>query len=272
MEFISKTVMDSGKGYEIQYDLVTKLVYLITALERMTMIKYKNGEKWPYFEISHMDFLFDNGYWNIMPSPETYVIITVVLVVSCLIACYRPLSRFLSLSIAIYYSYLYYSTQIDSYQHHYLVSCLLWIFAIYSHYFNSEQNKEYVHSVIRASICCQMSWVYFWTIITKLTPSFLSGDYVMLIMCERKFLDAVTNVSTILSIEEKMIWALLAYGVVISEVILCLGWASAIFCKKYNTFTAILGVILHVSITFSRLKIGLFSYYMIVLYILLLGG
>lgn len=171
------------------------------------------------------------------------------------------------------YSYAYFSSMHDGYQHHYLMVWLLLIsLAIPFEQTGgvdtplNEDSPRYLKSWGVQLLYAQVSIVYLFTALTKATPKWLDG-WALEQQISRPWLrDSLASMESQLGLGQDGIYALIAHAVLIWQVIAA---ASFIF-PRLRVFACISGPLFHIMVEVIGLEIRWFSYYMVALYYLLL--
>ncbi|HEC64079.1 MAG TPA: hypothetical protein ENI23_02155 [bacterium] len=174
---------------------------------------------------------------------------------------------------ALTYSLAFFGTALDSFQHHYLL-CLVLVILIFK-----EEGEEWVSRLLSV----QLSIVYLFTVITKLTDGFLflKGAFTPNIAMVMKVHNFVTWISRSTGIiEEYHVWSAMAFITILGEVFLAVSIVVAVRYKDNDTLRArlfgfivwIAGTTLHISFeVFGSISIRFFSWYMVLLYWGLIG-
>jgi hypothetical protein len=154
---------------------------------------------------------------------------------------------------AAIYAWLYFGSQLDSYQHHYLVAILL-VLACFVPWQRPAGGQARVRSWALRVMLVQLGIMYLWAAISKLDPAWLGGTTLagQLGGFVRHVVDATIGVHA------------MSYVVVAAEFVL----AATIWLRPAWWIAAPLGILFHVGIAFSKLEIGLFAWLMVALYIL----
>jgi hypothetical protein len=165
-------------------------------------------------------------------------------------------TRLVPLAAALY-GWVYFSSQLDSYQHHYLVFLVL-VLASFADWAPREGRDAVtpMRSWALRLILVQLGIVYAWAAISKLTGVWLDGSA----------LHEQISTPWMIHLIERVPggWATAARFTLALEVFL----AIAIWCRPLWPIALPLGVAFHVGIELSGLQIGLFSYVMVALYTL----
>ncbi len=214
------------------------------------------------FNVSHFPFLD-----GLLPAPEATWMLALVLlqVVLCVLAAAGvQLKRTLPL-LALSYGATYFWSQLDSYQHHYLVAVVLLILAGAA--WLSERPGGALPGWSMRLVRVQLAILYFWTAVTKAEPQFLSGEVLQPLLTEQWAIDWIQSTAARLGQEPITLYGALSWGALILEVFLVL---AMLFPERLRWPGLILGLGLHVTIELAGFKIGNFSYLMVVMYVLLL--
>ncbi len=162
----------------------------------------------------------------------------------------------LALPIAtVSYAWLYFGSQLDAYQHHYLVAlvlalacCVPWQRP------DAATAATRVRSWALRLILVQLAIMYLWAAISKLTPAWLDGRTLgsQIFGPTRTLIDATVGV------------ALASKLIPLAEFAL----AATVWRPQTWRFAAPVGIAFHLGIAFTNLDIGLFAWLMIAMYAL----
>ncbi|MED5373475.1 MAG: HTTM domain-containing protein [Myxococcota bacterium] len=236
-------------------------LFLLLGFDAFTQISHLSRYGAGNFNVSHFPALD-----GLIPAPEARWMLGLVLlqvVLAVLVAFGVQLRRTLPALFALY-SVGYFWSQLDSYQHHYLVVVILGLLA--GAVWVDGDGKElppWAPRLLRA----QIAIVYFWTAVTKAEPQWLSGEVMSRLLAEQWARDLVSAAGDLAGIGDSGMYAVLAWSVLFLEFGLAIGF---LWPEKLRWPTLILGVALHVGIEASGFKIGNFSYIMVTLYLLML--
>jgi tetratricopeptide (TPR) repeat protein len=207
------------------------------------------------FNVAHIP-----GLDAILPGPSRSGILLVFLLQSYLgfrVAWGRA-GRIALPLLALLYGYGYFISQLDSYQHHYLVFLLLFLccFVPWPQP-GSDQGAPAgtITSWALRLIFVQISIVYFWAAVAKLDPVWLDGTTIGRQIQPGAMRDAAEALG--LGVTAKLVIA--------TELFL----AVALFIRALWLPALVVGVGLHAAIELSGFEIGIFSYYMVAFYLLL---
>ena len=190
---------------------------------------------------------------------------------------------------AFSYALVYFGSQIDSFQHHYLLCLLLFVFALpgdsfwHRHSVPAHPASEsdtptqppmpLKHPMV-PSFYLLVALVYFWTGIAKLDHIWLSGATLRSLTQEPEILSFIglsaeflygENVAPMSAIDA--IYRTLSWGIPIGELLLPLCFVF----KKLRFFGLITAPFFHLGVEFLGLEIELFSFYMLLIVFVLLS-
>jgi hypothetical protein len=168
-----------------------------------------------------------------------------------LVAC-GVATRVLVPIVATIYAWLYLGSQLDSYQHHYLVALVL-VIASFVPWERPEEGGT-VRSWALRLLLVQLAIVYLWAAISKMQLQWVNG----------RTLGAQLT-GTMRSLVDHTVGLKVA-SVLVMVVELTL--AVTVWLRRTWIVAAPLGIALHVGIIASKLEIGLFAYLMLGLYVL----
>jgi len=158
---------------------------------------------------------------------------------------------------AALYAWLYFGSQLDSYQHHYLVAILVAIacFVPWQRPPGAEPATPVRTWAVRL-ILVQLGIMYLWAAISKLHPAWASG----------RTLGGQLTGSLRAAIDHTIGVQLASIAVIAVELVL----AATIWLRPAWRIAAPLGLLFHLGIAQSGLEIGLFAYLMLGLYLLVI--
>jgi len=157
---------------------------------------------------------------------------------------------------AVIYAWLYFGSQLDSYQHHYLVALALVVASFVPWERPADARPDTpVRAWALRLLLVQLGIMYLWAAVSKLSPAWLDGRTLATQISGglRSWIDGSVGFA----------WA--ARLTVVVELVL----AVAIWLRPAWIVALPLGVALHVGIVASELEIGLFAYLMLAFYVLL---
>jgi tetratricopeptide (TPR) repeat protein len=156
-------------------------------------------------------------------------------------------TRWLVPLAAVIYNWLYFGSQLDSYQHHYLIAMLL----VIACFVPWQPARGPVRTWALRLMLVELAIVYLWAAISKIDPLWLDGTALagQLHGSLRSLIDATIGMRAV------------AILVPLTELALTLVW-----WRPAWKFLAPLGIAFHLGIVWSGLEIGLFAWLMIGLY------
>jgi Vitamin K-dependent gamma-carboxylase len=188
------------------------------------------------------------------------------LYLQCAMACLCSLvavgagGRAVPIALTVLYGWVYFSSQLDSYQHHYLVWLLLLVWCFVPPPSSAPPPAGARPAIVRSSALrvalLLLGIVYLWAAISKMDAKWLDGTAMS--MQIRGFVREVIDETIGIKIVSRL--------VIVTELAL----AVTIWRVRAWRWAWPLGVGMHGMIAFSGLEIGLFSYLMMALYLLVL--
>eukprot|EP01132_Coremiostelium_polycephalum_P007578 gene7578-9317_t len=244
------------------------LIYMLLAIDCWNEIP-RSAKYWKLttFNISHFGLfsLLENWLQESYQLPlinDTSFLIGIIFCGVLAVRCSFGLNsnRLEPLLIVLTKSYLVFSSQLDNYQHHYLLVLVFLVMATidWNSFGKLEIQKKYSVWQIRV-LLLQLSVVYFWTLITKLDESWLNGT-VLPQMVGPEFMEKAYHFLG----EQCMV--IVSNATVLSELFLLF----AIHIPRLHPAAFIIGFTMHFIMGSSGLLIGTFSYFMMVFYMLLI--
>ena len=173
----------------------------------------------------------------------------------------------------ILYSSIYFSSQIDSYQHHYLLCLLLLLFSIPSQRFWAmDGSEDERRSCMPLLLYLQIALVYFWTGVAKLDSTWLTGVTMKNMSNSEIVLGQVGELAAWLygmdtepGLALDAMYKTLSFAVMLGELLIPL----CFIIKKLRIVGFIITPFFHVGVELG-LDIELFSFYMISINFILL--
>jgi hypothetical protein len=226
------------------------VLYCLVGIE--TFLELEKTQKYGSDGFNVADFYFLNQIIANNASNLTTIIMIMRLLI--IILCFVLASGRLKTSfetmlckflLASVYGVAYFSSQIDNYQHHYLICLLLVLIAT---------------NLLSKLLVFQVSWVYFCTTLTKLHWSFLDGSTL------RHTLGGIVGKQINQINNNQWLWIAMSIAAVVVELLLSIG----LLRRRLWPCCALIGISLHLSLEFSGFAIGLFSYLMIGFWITLI--
>ncbi len=149
------------------------------------------------------------------------------------------------------YGWAYFSSQLDAYQHHYLVWLLLLLACFVP---RAPDGHGRITSWAVRLILVQLAIVYLWAAISKMTPLWLDGSALFIQVADGDVRELIGKIG----------FGTAAKGVLLAELAL----AATVWWRAGWPAALALGIGLHVGVELVGLEIGLFSYLMFAVYLL----
>jgi hypothetical protein len=221
-----------------------------------------------FLQLPHASRYGANGFnvphfaWLPLPSPGRASITFVhgALCVLFALIAQGAFTRVVLPIVTVLYGWAYFSSQLDSYQHHYLMWLLLVIMCFAPREPDplpkgaSPHAPRTVTSWAFRLALVQCSIVYLWAAISKIDPLWLDGTALYIQAKDGWFRNTIDAIG----------FSRVALMVMAGEVFL----AAALWNRTLWLPALFIGVGLHIGIEFVGLEIGLFSYLMIAVYLL----
>jgi len=214
------------------------------------------------FNVAHLR-IFD----TLLPTPTRDRMLVLYAVQAYLAAAFAIglLGRGWLVLLTTLYGYSYFSSQLDSYQHHWMMFLVLCAMCFVEWRPSRREGRELGDWALRLVLAIA-SLVYFWAIVTKLDPLWLDGQTVNSQIGTPWLRDVVDGWLRFRNPDPLAPWATMAVLVIVTEAAL----AIAIHVRLLRLPAALVGIVFHLGIEISGFKIGLFSYFMVALYLLVL--
>ena len=168
------------------------------------------------------------------------------------LAAFGVATRWVLPAAAAIYAWLYFGSQLDSYQHHYLVSMIL-LLACFVPWQRPPDGAPRVRSWALRLILVELGIMYLWAAVSKMNGAWTNGTTLatQIIGPMRHMIDATVGI------------AFASKLVILVE----LSLAALVWQPRFAALIAPLGIAFHVGILFSGLEIGLFAWLMIAVYL-----
>ncbi|MCX5745387.1 MAG: HTTM domain-containing protein [Proteobacteria bacterium] len=198
------------------------------------------------------------GLDGLGPTHASYAITQLGLAYLFVLAACGIATRYVVPIAAAGYAWLYFGSQLDSYQHHYLVVMLLVIgSAIPWQRPAGATARTPVRSWALRLFLVQLAILYLWAAISKMTPAWLDGRTLAM-----QIVTAPDRMNLRGAIDATIGMATLSKLVLVTE----LGLAATLCWKRAWPIVAPVGVLFHLGIVLSKFDIGLFAWLMIGIY------
>lgn len=168
--------------------------------------------------------------------------------------------------LTAFYGVTYFGSQLDSYQHHYLVFLLLLLACFVPWRGEGEgQRSDVRRSWAVRLILVQVSIVYLWTAIAKIDPLWLSG-LTLSAQIEAGWVRGLVEATSgsPISFGGHGGWGAIAWMVLATELFL----AGALLVRSLWPMALMVGIVFHAGIELSGFRIGLFSYFVFAIFLL----
>ncbi len=170
------------------------------------------------------------------------------------------------------YGYTYFISQLDAYQHHYLVFLLLviactipWDEAAHPEGEPEKEPRTVVSWGLRL-LTVQLAFLYLWAAISKMSPLWLNGTALSGQLGIDWVRHAIQFVFGSASRGDPGGFAAMAKLIMVAELVL----AAGVLVRWMWPAVWLIGIGFHISVELSGYRIGLFSYFMLGLYVLFL--
>ena len=210
------------------------------------------------FNVSHLQFLD-----GVIPVPERglmvgLVLLQIVLAVRCALGIRLRLSAPL---LAGGYAVTYFWSQLDSYQHHYLVVVLVFVFGAAV---LLEPSDDTLPPWSLRLVRWILAIMYLYAAIAKMEPAWLDGTTLRSALSSEWGQQAAQSLAQAMGVELLDVLSSGAWAAVGMELVL----AVTLLIPRTRTFGWVLGLLFHLSVEVLEFRIGLFSYFMAGLYLL----
>ena len=217
--------------------------------------------------ISHLASLDD-----LLPLPSATWVLGAYLLMSYLAfrIALGGLTRIALPALAALWNLVYFSSQLDSYQHHYLIGLVLILLCFMPLDTPLRDGVPLPPEAPRETwagrlLVVQISILYFWTAVAKVDPRWLSGATLASQVSVAWARELARDLGAALGTDALGVWAAASVAVCLGEFFVAAGWQ----IPKLRIPTLLLGLSFHAGVEILGFKIGLFSYFMFTLYLLL---
>ena len=237
-------------GFEIPWaKLVVLRFALFGVLAVDALLQISHAPKYGANDFNVAQFAFLD---HVAPGRVTFGVGQLVMAYLLILAAFGIATRIALPIVTAIYAWFYFSSQLDSFQHHYLVSLVLLIAC----FVPWEPAATPVRSWALRLLLVELAIVYFWAAISKLDPLWLDGTTLA------KQLGGGVRAL----VESTIGFQVAAIIVVATELAL----AAMIWMRRTWKLAAPLGIAFHIGILATGFEIGLFAFLMLALYILVL--
>lgn len=241
-------------GFEVSWAklvLARVIVFALLALDALEQIAHAPRYGAGNFNVAQLPLLD-----AIAPGRAGYAIGQLVLAYGFVLAACGVATRYVLPIAAAIYGWLYFSSHLDSYQHHYLVWLLLVLacFVPWQRPGDDAPPATRVRSWALRLMLVQLGILYLWAAVSKMNGAWVDGTTLAGQMSG--------SVRSLIGASVGMKGA--AWLVIVAELVL----AFTVWSKRAWPIAAPLGIALHAGILKTNLDIGLFAWLMLGLYIL----
>ena len=207
------------------------------------------------FNVAHLDFL---NIW-FTPTPASIGLLYLLAGTLSLWIAVGLLGRIGVGVCASLYTFAYFWSQADSYQHHYLLCLCLFLFV------GMPWHKK--NSLGLNALMLQMALIYAWTAVAKLEPVWLSGDTLNKLVAAPEVRTNVLSVGAKLGFNTQETFQFSAWAVMLGEFFA----AGAFLIRPLRNLAFFVVPWFHIMVEWIGFDIELFSYYMLLLNFTLLS-
>lgn len=274
-----------GEVSAIRPYLLMKFVLLIVAFD-CWVLHVRRG--WHYgldgFNVAHFNLL---DVLQPLPSPELYVVLMILTGILAFISAFTRPHRGLLAITTLMYTYGWMMSRIDSYQHHYLISLILFaiVFMPKLHVSDlypptvsgkchgSAKHARNLSSWAYVLLGVNMAIVYLFTAVAKTDNDWLSGNVLRSMSFIQEPLSSVEFKLAYLGISLDLFWKAVAISVMTGEIVLSASYLISVNRdrekKLFYAITGWVGLLLaagfHLGLELFDFRIGWFSLYMVVI-------
>lgn len=208
--------------------------------------------------IPHVDLL------TLLPAPHRELVLVLFCTAAFLsfrAAC-GVAPRLSAALVAGIFGLVYFWSQVDSYQHHYLV----WMVVALTAFFPWTPTGRTRDNWPVRLLLVQLGLVYLWASIAKMDSHWLEGRTLSMQISKDWVRSWVMGVAKSLDTSPLTLWSVAAWAVMLGELAL----AFLLQIRRAWPLALLLGVGFHLGVEVLGYKIGLFSYFMFALYTLIL--
>ncbi len=221
------------------------LVFGLLALDSLLQIQHAPRYGATDFNVGQLA-VFD----SLGPGRVAYGALQLVIAYSLVLAAFGIAMRLVLPVAAIAYAWLYFGSQLDSYQHHYLVALALVIACFIPWHRRAEPTA--IRSWAVRLLLVQLGIMYLWAAISKLDPAWVDGRTLAL-----QVSGSMRGV-----VESTVGFKVMAVLVIAVELAL----AATVWMRRTWFIAAPLGLAFHGGILLTGLEIGLFAFLMVAIY------
>lgn len=239
-------------GFEVSWTklaLGRAVLFGMLALDALLQIRHAPRYGAGGFNVAQIPLLDSLG-----PTRTSYGACELINAYLFTLAAFGVATRWVLPPAAAIYAWLYFGSQLDSYQHHYLVSLILLCacFVPWQRPHDATPQTRVATWALRL-ILVELGIMYLWAAVSKMNGAWVNGSTLatQIIGPMRRLVDGTIGI------------AFASKLVIGMELVL----AATVWQPRFWWFAAPLGLAFHVGILFSGLEIGLFAWLMIAVYV-----
>ena len=260
--------------YRLSRYLVLRFCFFSLLAYDLVTVTFKHAARYGIEDFNVPQFSWMSSLTPV-PSAEWVGALWIMCALSSLLAAFGVLASLTIRLTCVLYAGIYFSSQIDSYQHHYLLALLLFLFALPKEAFwRVSRAPDERRSWVPNLFYLQIAIVYFWTAVAKVDSTWVSGATLQSLSNSEVVLSYVGTWTTWLyGTAHEPLFALnamyqtLAGLVIIGEFFLPL----CFLFQRLRLIGLIISPFFHVGVEMLGLDIELFSFYMISINFILLS-
>ena len=242
-------------GFDVAWAklLSFRLVFFgLLALDALLQLRHAPRYGAGGFNVGQLPLIGELG-----PTRVLYAIAQLVLAYLFVLVAFGVATRIVVPIATAIYAWLYFTSQLDGYQHHYLVALLLGISCFVPWQRPADAAPETpVRTWAIRLLLVQLGIVYLWAAISKWDPAWLDGSTLgnQIQGSLRELIDDTAGIKTVARV----------------TILVELALAFLIWIRPLWFIALPLGVMFHAGILMSNLEIGLFAYLMLGMYLLVI--
>ncbi|MCB9758855.1 MAG: HTTM domain-containing protein [Alphaproteobacteria bacterium] len=236
--------------------------FLLLALDSWEQVEHAARYGAGHFNVSHFPAL--DGLLMVPQASWVLVLFLMQAFLAFQIAFGVAVRSSLTL-LTLAFGYTYFTSQLNSYQHHYLVFMLLLI-CTGAVWLERSSGREALPSWSLQLMRAQLSVMYGWAAVAKLDGLWISGETLSLQITPAWAKEWIASAGQALGVETLSVYAAMSVVVIAVELLLAVGWMT----PRMWWLICLIGVPFHLSIELLEFKIGRFSFFMVMLYALVL--
>ncbi|TDJ11639.1 MAG: hypothetical protein E2O66_09130 [Deltaproteobacteria bacterium] len=208
-----------------------------------------------------------------LPSSASYIGLLLLAGIVAVVMALAGVSRWRAITLCGLFSYGWMQSQLDTYQHHYFISLILFCLIFFPKVDRTVPASRRVAGRGYALLGTTVAVLYFFTAIAKMDAVWLRGDTMRRIDRVHGNLAPLEEFFAGLGVGPDAFWSVLATQVIPLELFMSGAYLFAVATRGHSDsrtrnlcwLALVAAVGLHGGIEFFGLKIGMFSYYMLLL-------